>query len=120
MDILAVVGVIHHRHFDGHSLFLGLEIYDIVEEVCAMTVDIAHKFFQSVLGMEHFLPCITLFVGTKVGKRDSDTCVQICQFTHTLCYDIVFVCSGGEHSWVRPKLLPCSSEFCLSNNLHWI
>ena len=77
VDILAVVGIVHHSHLDRNTLLFGLEIDDIVEKVGAVTIDIAHELLQSVLGMEHLLLGLAFLVGTQVGERDGDAGIQV-------------------------------------------
>ena len=120
MDILAIVGVIHDSHLDWNTLLLGLQIDDIIEEVGAMAVDVAHELLQSLLGMEHLLTGLSLLVGTHIGKRYGDAGIQICQLSHSLGYDVVLIRGGGKYGWVRPELLACSLLVGLSHYLHGI
>ena len=120
VDVFRIVGVIHYCHLDGHSLLFCLQIDDIVEEVRTVTVNIAHELFQSVLGMEHFLPGLSLFVRAHVGERDSDAGIEVRQLTHTLCDDVVFVNCRGEYRRVWPELLSSSSQVCFSDDLYRI
>ena len=105
VDVLRVVGVVHHCHFNGHSLLLCLQVYHVVEKVGAVAVNVAHKLLQSVLGMEHLLACLSLLVGAHVGECYGYSGIEVCQLTHTLRNDVVFVCRGGEHCRVWPELL---------------
>ena len=105
MDILTVVGVVHHSHLDRNTLFLGLQIDDIIEEVCAVAVNVAHELLQSVLCVEHLLLGVALLIRAHIGKRDGDTGVQISQLPHSLCNDVILVCRSGEYSGVGPELL---------------
>ena len=67
VDVLRVVGVVHYGNLYREALLLCLEVDNVVEEVGAVTVDVAHKLLQSVLGMEHLLACLAFLVGTKVA-----------------------------------------------------
>ena len=83
MYVLAVARVVHYCHFDRHALLLCLEVDDVVEEVVAVTIDIAHELLQSVLCMEHVLAGVAFFVGTHVAQGDSDACIEVGELTHT-------------------------------------
>ena len=118
VDILTVVGVVHHSHLDRYALLLSLQIDDIVEEMCTVAVNVANELLESVLGVEHLLLCISFFVGTHVSKRDGDAGIQISQLSHSLCNDVILIGCSGEYSGVGPELLACTSEFSLTNNLY--
>ena len=120
MDVLRVIGIIHDSHLDWEALLLGLEVDDIVEEMGAVTVDVAHKLLESVLGVEHFLASLALFVGAKVAQRYLDTCVEECKLAHTACHDVPLIVGGSEYCGVWPELLACTSKLCLAYNLHGI
>ena len=120
MDILAVVGVVHHSHLDGNTLLFGFQINDIVEKVCAVAIHIAHKLLQSVLGVEHLLLGLAFLVGAHVGQGDGDAGIQVSQFPHALGDDVIFVCRGGEYSRVGPELLARTCKVSLADNLHRI
>ena len=106
VDVLRVVGVVHHGHLDGNALLLGLQVDDIVEEVGAVTVHVAHELLQALLGVEHFrLAQVALLVGTQVGQRDGDAGVQVGQLAHALGNDVVLISGGGEDGAVGPELL---------------
>ena len=120
VDVLRVVGVVHHCHLDRYALLLGLQIDDVVEEVGAVTVDVANEFLESVLGVEHFLACLALFVGAHVAQRNLDAGIEECELTHAACYDVPLVVGGGEHCWVGPELLACTAEFGLAYYLDGI
>ena len=110
VEVLRVVGVVHDGHLDGYALPLGLQIDDVVEEVLAVPVDIAHEFLQSVLGVEHFLACLArIGVGTQVGQCDADAGVEVGQLAHAACDDVPLECGGGEYGGVGPELLACAS-----------
>ena len=67
VDVLRVVGVVHHSHFDRYALLLGLQVDDVVEEMSAVAVDVAHELLESVLSVEHFLACLALFVRAHIA-----------------------------------------------------
>ena len=118
MYVLAIVGVVHHSHLDRNTLFLGLQIDDIVEEMSAVAVNVANKLLESVLGVEHLLLGVSLFIWSHICKRDGDTGIQISQFPHSLYNDVILICGSGEYGGVGPELLACTSEFSLANNLY--
>ena len=121
VDVLRVVGVVHHGDLDGDALLLSLQVDDVVEEVRTVAVHVAHELFQSVLGVEHFrLAQVAFLVGTQVGERDGDSGVQIGQFTHSLGDDVVFVFCSGEDGWVGPELLACAPDFGFSHHFDGI
>ena len=111
MEVLGVSGVIHDGHLDGRALLLCIEIDDVVEEVRTTAVDVAHEVLQAAFAVEHFLPCVALFVRTHVGQRNGDAGVQISQLTHTVGQNVIFICSGREDSLVGPELLTCAAQF---------
>ena len=119
VDILRVVGVIHHGHLDGDTLLLSLQIDDIVDEVRAVTVHVAHEFLQAVLGVEHLgLLQVAFLVRTQVGKRDGDAGIQIGQLTHTTGNDVVFVFCRSEDGAIGPELLAGTGLVGITHNLH--
>ena len=120
MDILAVIGVVHYRHFNRNTLLFCLQINHVVEEMRAVTVHVAHEFLESLLGMEHFLSCLPFLIGAQVGERDGDAGIEVCKLPHTLCYDVILVYRGGEYRGVRPELLACSPQVGLPNHFHGI
>ena len=121
VQVLRIISVIHYRHLDRHSLLLCLEIDDIVEEVRAVTVNIADKLLQTVLGMEHLGACLTrLRVGTQVGERDADTSIEVSELTHTARHDVPLECCCGEDGWIGPELLPCAGAVGITDDLHRI
>ena len=120
VDVLRVVGVVHHSHFDRYALLLGLEIDDVVEEMCAVAVDVAHELLESVLSVEHFLACLALFVRAHIAQGDADAGVEERKLTHTACYDVPLVVGGGEYGGVGPELLACASQVGLAYYLHGV
>ena len=118
VDVLRVVGVVHDSHLDGYALLLGLQVDDIVDEMRAVTVDVAHELLQAVLGMEGLLTCVALFVLAKVDEVDGDAGIQVSQLTHTTCDDVPLVGGGGEDGGVWPELLARSRLVGVANNLH--
>ena len=121
VDVLAVVGVIHYGNLDGNALFLGLQVDDIIEEVGAVTVDVAHELLESFLGMEDLgLAEVALLVGTQVGERDGDACVEVGELTHTACDNVVFVFRSSEDGPVGPELLTGTCLVGIAHNLYVI
>ncbi len=120
MDVLCIVRIVHHRNLDGHALLLGLQVDDIVEEVGAVAVHIAHELLQTVLGMEHLLLGLAFLVGTEVGQGNLDACVEECQLTHTVGDDVPLVDGVGEDGGVWPELLACTALLGLADNLHGV
>ena len=120
VDILRIVGIVHHGNLDRNALLLGLEIDNIVEKVSAVTVNITHKLLQTLLGMEHFLAGVTLLVGTEVLERYGDAGIEVSQLTHTFGDDLIFVDSSGEDATIGPELLTCTLERGLTYDLHGI
>ncbi len=118
VKILRIIGVIHDGHLDGHTLLLGLQVDDVVEEMRAVTVDVAHKFLQAVLGVEHLCAGLTLNVGAHVVQRDANTGVQISQLAHTTGHHIPLECCCGENGGIGPELLACTTLGGLTNHLH--
>ena len=69
--------------------------------------------------MEHLrLLQIAFLIWTQVGQRDSDTGIQVGQFSHTTCNDVVFVFRCRKDGWVGPKLLACTCLVGITNNLN--
>ena len=120
MDVLAVVGIVHHSHLDGNALLLGLQINHIVEQVGAVAVHVAHELFQSFLGMEHLTFGVAFLVGTQVGERDGDAGIEESQFAHAAGDDVPLVYGGGENRGIGPELLARTAQFRLANHLHRI
>ena len=120
VDVLRVIGVIHDGNLDGDALFFGLQIDDVVEEVGAVTVYVAHELFQSVLGMEHFLTGLSVFVGAQVGKCNLDAGIEEGQFAHTTGNDVPLIVGGGEDGGVWPELLARTAQGGLADDLHGI
>ena len=120
VDVFRIVGVIHDGHLDGDALLLGLQVNDVINQMCAMAVDIAHKLLQSVFGMESFLFCLAFLVRTQVAQCDGDAGIQIGQLTHTTSHDVVFVFGGGEDGGIGPELLTRTRFVGVAHNLHVI
>ncbi len=89
--ILAIVRIIHYSDFDWNALLFRFQINYIIKEMCAVTVYVTHEFLESLFGMEHFLTCLAFFIGTHIGKGDCYAGIQICQFPHALCDDVIFI-----------------------------
>ena len=111
MEILRVSRVIHDCHLDGCALLLCVEVDDVVEEVGTTAVDVADEVLQTAFAMELLSFCFALFIGSQVGQRDGDACIQVSQFAHTIGEDVIFICSGCEDCLVGPELLTCASQF---------
>ena len=109
VDVLRIVGVVHDSHLDRDALLLGLEIDDIVEEVGAVTVYVAHKLLQTILGMEDLLAGLALGVGARIGQGNADAGVEECQLAHTASHDVPLECGGGEDAAIGPELLACTA-----------
>src|SRR5574344_1141302 len=108
--ILGVIIIIEHCYLNGHIILLRLEINSLPYNRCTMTIDVTDKLFQPILGMEYFRNTqIPLLIRTQIGKRYSDTGIKERQFTHTACYNIVFIFSQYEYGIIRPKLLACAT-----------
>ena len=105
VDVLRIVGVVHHSYFDRRALLLRFQIDDIVEEMGTMTVHITDELFQTILGMKHLLLGLAFFIRTEVGKRDGDAGIQECQFAHALGNGVVVISGNSEHSGIGPELL---------------
>ncbi len=85
--------------------------------MCAVTVHIAHKFLESVFGMEHLLAGLALVVGSQIGECDADAGIEIGQLAHTAGNDIPLEHGGGEYRGVRPELLSRAAFIGLSDHL---
>ena len=120
VNVLAVVGIVHHSHLDRNVLLLGFEIDHIVEEMRAMTVHIANKLFQSVFGMERLGLCFTVFIKTKIGERNFHTGIQVSQLAHSRRNNFPFIGSGRKNLRIWPELLTGSAQRCLANHLDGI
>ena len=68
MEVLGVGGVVHDGALDGDALLLGVEVDDIVEEVGAGGVDVAHELLEAVLGVEDILTRRPLSVSPRGGE----------------------------------------------------
>ena len=126
VDVLAVVSIIHDSDLDRHTVFLCLEVDDVIEEVGAVTIDVSHELFESVFSVEYlnlWFPVfwdIAVFIElrTEVSERDFDSGVEESELTHTTCYDVVFVCCGGEYCAIRPELLACASLISITYDFY--
>lgn len=115
-----VVGcVVHDGHFDGCALFFGVEVYYVVEEVCTTGVYVSDEFFESFFTVECFLVWPSLFVGiSHVCEDYCDACVEVCEFSHSVCEYFVFIGCCGEYGGIGPELLSCASEVGLSDDAY--
>ena len=118
VDILAVVGVIHHGHLDGDTLFLCLQVDDVIHEVGTVTIHVAHELLQTVLSVEHLLLQLALLIGTHVLQCDGDAGIQVGQLTHATGNDIVFVFCRCEDGAVGPELLTGTRLVGVTHDLH--
>ena len=118
MDILRIVGVIHDGNLDRNALFLCLEIDDVVEEMCAMAIYVAHELLQSILRMENLLLGLSFLVWAKIGECNLDACIQERQLSHTASDDVPLIDRMGEDGWVWPELLACTTLVGLADNLY--
>ena len=67
MEVLAVRGVVHHRHLDGYIVLFSIDINHIIEKMGARRVNVTHKFTQTEVGMKHILPGISLIILPQVS-----------------------------------------------------
>ena len=118
VDVLRVVGIVHNGHLDGYALLLGLQIDDVVDQVGAVAVDVAHELLQSVLGVEGLLLGLAFLVGAQVGQVDGDAGIQVGQLTHAACDDVPLVGGGGEDGGIGPELLAGTRFVGVAHNLH--
>ena len=118
VNVFGIVGIVHHGNLNGDSLLFGLQIDYIVEKVGAMAINVAHKLFQTVFGMEYFFLSLAFFVGTHVAQRDGDTGIQISQLAHTLGDDVILVDGGGKDIGIGPELLASSGLIGVAHNLN--
>ena len=121
MEILRVIGVVHDGHFDGHALLFRLEIDHVVEEVLAVTVDIAHELLESVLGVKGLFARLPgLRVRALVDEPDGDACIEEGQFSHAVGHDVPFECRRGEDAGIGPKLLACAALIGVAHDFHGV
>ena len=112
VDVLVVGSVVHDGHLHRCALFLGVNVDDIVHQMFAGGVDIAHEFFQAFYGVENLLFIVPVFFFyAKVGQRDFDSGVQVSQLTHAGSQNVVVVDRFGENRIIRPELLACTCNF---------
>ena len=120
MEVLAVRSVVHDGHFNGDASLLRIEIDDVIEEVDTRGIDVAHKFAQTVFGMEHFLTDIAFVVLALVGQRDGDTCIEVGQFAHAVGKDVIFISGGRKDGVIWPEMLTRTAQFGLSHHLNGV
>ena len=119
VDILRIIAVVQQGNLDGHTILFCLQADRVANDRGTVTVDITHKLLQTLFGVEYLrLTKITFLIRTQVGERDSDTSIQISQFTHTLSDDVVLIFCGGEDTTIRPELLACTCLIRIAHNLH--
>ncbi len=82
-----------------------------------MPIDIAHKLLQALLGVEHLLLGLSFVVGTQVGQRDGDACIEECQLAHAAGNDVPLIGGGGEDGGVGPELLSRTPQFGFAHHL---
>ena len=78
--------------------------------MCARGVDVAHELAQAEVIVEGFSARVALFVGAQVGERDGDAGVEECQFSHTVCEDIVAVFRYGKDRLIGPEVLARAAQ----------
>ena len=120
MEILAVSCVVHDGHLDGHTLLLCAEIDDIIKEMSTTAIHEANEVAQASLAVIFLCAGSTLLIGTKVGKCDGDTGIQISQLAHTVGQHIEIIGGGGEDAPIGPELLTCATQVRLAHHLHGI
>ena len=118
--VLGVAVVVHDGQFYRDTLFFGVQVDDIVEQVPAALVDVAYKFAHAIFREEGCLFGLAFFVGAQVAQNDGDAGVQKCQFAHAVGENFVFVCGGGENAAVRPKLLACAAQMGFAYHFYGI
>ena len=120
VNVLTIIGIVHHGHLNGDVLFLCFEVDNIVKEVRAVTIYVAYKLFQSIFGMERLGASLTILIGTKVGEGYLNACIEVRQFAHTRCDDVPTIYGGGENIGVGPKLLTRSALISFANYLYGV
>ncbi len=88
--------------------------------MCAVTVNVAHKLLQSVLGVEDLCACLSLVVRAHVGERDADAGIEVCQFAHAARHHIPLEGCRGEDGGIGPELLARAPLGGLAHGLHGI
>ena len=84
-----------------------------------MTVHVAYKLFQSLLGVEHLrLAKVAFLVGAQVGQRNGDASIQVGQLAHTTGNDVIFKFGGSEDAAIGPELLARTCFVGIAYNLH--
>ena len=99
-------------------MLFGFEIDDIIKQVCAMPVYVAHKLFESVFGMKYLCSCLALLIRTQVCKRDADASIEESQLAHAPCNDVPLEMSSCKNGLIGPELLACTSLVGFSNDLY--
>ena len=129
VDVLAVRRVVHDGNVDGEPILVCRYLYDVVEEVYAAGVDVAHELRQPLLREEHLaagLPLLAFshvgvaMVPAEVGERNGQTSVQECQLAHPVCKGVVVVFRHDEDRVVRPELLARTAALRLAHHLHGV
>ena len=120
VNVLAIIGIVHHGHLNGDVLFLCFEVDHIVEEVRAVTIHVAHKLFQSIFGMESLGASLAILVGTKVSEGYLNACIEVRQLAHTRCDDVPTIHDGGKNIGIGPKLLTRSTLIGFANYLYGV
>ena len=120
MNILRVVGVVHDSHFDRNALLLSLQVDFVIKQMGAMTVNIAHEFLQSVLGMKYLFACLAFVIGAQVAQGDLDAGIKECQFSHTTGDDVPLIDGCSEDGAVWPELLARTAFIGVTYDLYRI
>src|SRR3712207_8015305 len=76
MNVLTIVRIVHDSYLYGRSLLLCLEVDNIIKEMSTVTINVANKLFESVLGVEYFFLYLAFIVRALVSERDTDTCID--------------------------------------------
>ena len=95
--------IVGERNLYGYALALRVDVDNIVDELLFGLVDVANKLFQALFRVEHFPFGIALLVfDALIGKRQTDSGIQICQVAQTICQRIEVVNgSFGKYRFVR-------------------
>ena len=106
VDILVVGSIVHDGYFYRSTLLFGVDVDDIVHQMFAGRIYIAYKLLQALYGIENFLLAASVFFFyAEVGQRNFDAGVQIGQFAHAGCQNIVAVDRFSKDCSIRPELL---------------
>ena len=102
IDILVEIGVVGHRHLDGHAVFLGVEVDDVLDQRCLAGIDVFHELLEALLAEEYLAFGVALFVEqTHVGERQRDAGVEERQVAQTVGEGLVIIDGLREDGGVR-------------------